>query len=308
MGFETKLLFVTDVHGSEVVFRKALNAAKMFSVDYLIFGGDLFSKDFVLVLRRGNTLLVESQEVTLSQLESDYKTRGIAPLFFDKREEIDEFMQNGVFRKEKILDFLRGQVESWVKIYEEKTAGVKFRTIWNTGNDDPLEIDEYLKRYNVEVSEDKLIEVGDAVLVSCGYTNPTPWNSYRELPESSLYNKIKDKLKRVENPENTIFNFHAPPINTKLDFAVVNNKKVHVGSQTVRSIIEEYQPLLGLHGHIHESPGIDKIGKTKVVNPGSSYKDGILNYSIILLNRESKGFGKIFVKKLEVKGISLGSG
>ncbi|AWR96822.2 phosphoesterase [Acidianus sulfidivorans JP7] len=309
MGLQTKIMFVTDVHGSEVVFRKALNGSKMFSINYLIFGGDMFSKDFVLVLKRGNAFLVDDKDVSLEELEENYKTKGVAPLFFEKKDEIDEFINNPHFRKEKILDFVKGQADAWIKIFEEKMNNSNVKVIWNLGNDDPIELDDYLKERGFEISEDKIVELNnDYILVSCGYVNPTPWNTYRELPDSTLYNKIKDKLKKIENPENVIFNFHAPPINTKLDVAIINNKRIHVGSESVRKIIEEYQPLLGLHGHIHESAGTDKIGNTKIVNPGSSYSDGILNYSVILLEKNSKGFGKIFMKKSEVKGISLGRG
>ena len=55
----------------------------------------------------------------------------------------------------------------------------------------------------------------------------------------------------------------------------------HVGSKAVREVIEEYQPMIGLHGHIHESYAKDKIGNTPVVNPGSEYGEGILRGFII---------------------------
>ena len=53
------------------------------------------------------------------------------------------------------------------------------------------------------------------------------------------------------------------------------------GSSAVRSAIEKHQPLLGLHGHIHESKGFVKIGRTFCVNPGSEYGEGILRGVII---------------------------
>lgn len=308
MGFETKILFVSDIHGSEQVFRKALNAARMFSANYLIFGGDLFSKDFGLYLKRGNSIYLDNEEVSLDYIENKYKVSGLAPLFFESKDELEEFKNNPHVRKEKIIDFIQGQIDSWIKIYEEKTKNSNFTTIWNTGNDDPIEIDSYLEKYSIQTSEDQYIEINDLILISCGYTNPTPWNTYRELPESTLYVKLEDKLRKVEQPEFVILNLHAPPINTKLDAAYVNNKTEHVGSTSIREIIEKYKPLLGLHGHIHESKGVDKIGETKVVNPGSQYKDGLLNYALITINKSSKGFGRVFIKKYEVKSVFLGSG
>ena len=56
---------------------------------------------------------------------------------------------------------------------------------------------------------------------------------------------------------------------------------VPVGSKSVRQAMEEYQPLLGLHGHIHESTGLERIGRTLCVNPGSSYMQGMLNAFVI---------------------------
>jgi len=60
------------------------------------------------------------------------------------------------------------------------------------------------------------------------------------------------------------------------------------GSKSVRRAIEKYQPLLGLHGHIHESQSVAKIGKTTCINPGSEYGEGVLRGCIVIL-----GDGKI---------------
>ena len=54
-----------------------------------------------------------------------------------------------------------------------------------------------------------------------------------------------------------------------------------VGATSVRKAIEEYQPLLGLHGHIHESRGVARLGRTICINPGSRYNEGILQGVII---------------------------
>ncbi len=65
--------------------------------------------------------------------------------------------------------------------------------------------------------------------------------------------------------------FHVPPFNTKLDMLYDAS---HVGSKAVREFIEKFQPLLTLHGHIHESPRMsgqfnEMIGRTMSINPGS---------------------------------------
>ncbi|MCI2415202.1 MAG: hypothetical protein MPF33_08205 [Candidatus Aramenus sp.] len=91
------------------------------------------------------------------------------------------------------------------------------------------------------------------------------------------------------DPSKAILNFHAPPYDTKLDQAFVDGKRVHVGSRAVRDLINEYRPLLGLHGHIHESWATDKVGGTVVVNPGSEAYEGILRFSIVMVERQLKG-------------------
>jgi Icc-related predicted phosphoesterase len=59
-----------------------------------------------------------------------------------------------------------------------------------------------------------------------------------------------------------------------------------VGSTAVREAIERQRPLLGLHGHVHESAGVEKIGRTVCINPGSDYGDGILRGAIVELDRD----------------------
>ena len=95
---------------------------------------------------------------------------------------------------------------------------------------------------------------------------------------------------------NSIWNIHCPPKDTDIDLAPLLGKDlkvqsgaegvkmVHVGSQGVRDMIEKYQPLMGLHGHIHESSGFTFIGKTLCVNPGSEYGEGQLRGFVIELN------------------------
>jgi Icc-related predicted phosphoesterase len=107
-------------------------------------------------------------------------------------------------------------------------------------------------------------------------------------------------ISRVEHMENCIFNLHCPPFDTPLDEAPELDKTlkpvvrtggevsmIHVGSTTVRQLIEKRSPLLGLHGHIHEARGFIKIGRTLCINPGSEYGEGLLRGA--LLNIDKKG-------------------
>jgi uncharacterized protein len=108
--------------------------------------------------------------------------------------------------------------------------------------------------------------------------------------------KIDDLAARLKDPATAIFNVHCPPHDTHLDQApqldedlrpVVDAsglRMASVGSTAVRSSLETIEPLLGLHGHIHESAAAQKVGRTLSVNPGSDYGDGVLRGVIIDLD------------------------
>jgi uncharacterized protein len=155
------------------------------------------------------------------------------------------------------------------------------------GNDDPWSCDEVLEHAShVVACDDRVVEVGPHEMISCAYANPTPWDSPRELDENALYERIKRLADQVQAPERAIFNLHVPPYDSGLDTARQINPdltvvyqsgapvEVPVGSTAVRQILEEYQPALALHGHIHESRGEARIGRTLAINSGSEYNTG----------------------------------
>ena len=88
---------------------------------------------------------------------------------------------------------------------------------------------------------------------------------------------------------------HPPPVGTDLDQAPAIDDEfrvkfeaegvlmIGVGSIAVREFIEARQPLIGLHGHVHESQGREQIGRTLCLNPGSEYTDGTLCGAIVTL-------------------------
>ena len=157
-------------------------------------------------------------------------------------------------------------------------------------------------------AEGKLIDLDGFHLVSMGWTNPTPWDTFREAPEEELAPKIDAIAELVPDMERTIFNFHAPPYGTGLDEAPALDatlRPIHggavmkpVGSKAVRDAIVRYQPMLSVHGHIHESRGIKKMGRTLAINPGSVYGDGVLQGALLELNAKK---GKV-TKYLLVNG------
>lgn len=104
---------------------------------------------------------------------------------------------------------------------------------------------------------------------------------------------LEELIGHIKNMPAAIFNFHAPPYGYALDLAPeltadlvqAAERKIHVGSKAVTKMIQKYQPLLGLHGHIHESRGVQKIGRTTILNPGSEYSEGVLKGVVVTLQR-----------------------
>ncbi len=135
-------------------------------------------------------------------------------------------------------------------------------------------------------------------MISTGYSNITPWHSPRELEEDALYERIQAMAEQLVNPQRSIFNLHCPPYDYGLDIAAKLDKTLKpiagiggvemgpVGSRAVLKAVQTYQPMLGLHGHVHESRGVVKIGRTLCVNPGSEYTEGILRGCLLLIDRK----------------------
>ena len=107
--------------------------------------------------------------------------------------------------------------------------------------------------------------------------------------------RLSSMLDQVQDMERCIFNIHVPPNNSKIDICPKLDENMKVvydmgnpvmapaGSTAVREAIERHQPLMGLHGHIHEGRGETKIGRTLCLNPGSVYSEGVLNGLLVTL-------------------------
>jgi Icc-related predicted phosphoesterase len=131
-------------------------------------------------------------------------------------------------------------------------------------------------------------------ILTLAFSNPTPWHTHRELPEDAIARWVNEQAAMLEHPESAIFNFHVPPFNTPLDLAPRLDQNltklmspggepqmIHVGSTAVRAALERYHPLLGLHGHIHESRGTVTFGRTLSINCGSAYTEGALLGAVV---------------------------
>jgi Icc-related predicted phosphoesterase len=194
---------------------------------------------------------------------------------------------------------MRESLERWVALAEERLRGAGIPCYMMLGNDDFDDLGELLRGSDVVTNaEDAIVELpGGFEMASFGYSTPTPWDSPRELPEEEMAQRIEAVVSQLRDPEHAVFNFHCPPHGTHLDQAPMLDAELRprvdatglrvgpVGSTAVREAIERSGPLLGLHGHVHESPAAQKLGRTLCVNPGSEYGDGILRGAIVDLDR-----------------------
>jgi len=307
---QCRVFFAADIHGSEKCFRKWLNAAQVYEADVLVFGGDIAGKVLVPIVTNSlgtrytvslheRVVEVESREA-LAQLQAQLRAAGrySVVLSQDEKRHYDEHAKD--VANELFPAAVRQVLTDWATLAEERLAGWHIPAYVMLGNDDYPDLAEaLLPGQHMLNAEDKIVELpGGFEMISLGYSNPTPWNSPRELDEDDLRDRINAMAERLERPERAIFNLHCPPHGTHLDQAaqlddefrpVVKAGQVSmipVGSTAVREAIEQYQPVVGLHGHVHESPGAQRLGRTLTLNPGSEYGDGVLRG--LLLNLDTK--------------------
>jgi hypothetical protein len=302
----TKIFFATDLHGSEKCFLKFVNAAKFYKANTLIMGGDITGKIVIPIVKGPNgkfhaTFLGDKRTANndkeLQDLERAIRFAGYYPYLTDpdgmKELQADESKVQSIF-KELMLD----TVKKWIQVAEERLKETGIKVYVTGGNDDVAEIESIIGGSNYVIDpEDKVVQInGKYEMISTGWSNPTPWKTARECSEEQLWTKIDMMTSQVKDMNNCIFNLHVPPINSGIDTCPkldANLKPVIAGgeivmtgggSTSVRKAIETYQPLLSLHGHIHESKGFLKIGRTLCLNPGSEYSEGILRGALVDLD------------------------
>jgi Icc-related predicted phosphoesterase len=297
-----RIFFATDIHGSDVCWRKFLNAGAFHKADVLVMGGDMTGKAMVPISvdnGRWRVTLQEQEHLLASEdetaaMEKRIRDRGYYPIRLTPDEmaawQADQSLVDARFKAEML-----GQVERWMALADERLAGKGIRCIVSPANDDIFEVDPIIDAAQlVDLGESNLIDLDGFSLVSTGWANPTPWNTFRELPEDQLRARIDALVAEVPDPKRSIFNFHAPPFGSNLDnapqigadmrYVSGGQALIPVGSHAIRDSILEYGPALSLHGHIHEGRGAVKLGRTLAVNPGSTYEDGVLQAAIVDLD------------------------
>ena len=299
-----RIYYASDVHGSELCWRKFLNAAKYYRVDALIMGGDITGKAIVPIESDGGNARstyagrpVElSSDDELEAFEKTVRDAGMYP-YRASREELAELEENDAKRQALFDRVLRAELERWVEIAKSKLDGSTDLFVM-AGNDDPWFVDEVLDDAEVvTLCDERIVRVGDHEMISLSYANRTPWDSPRELDESELHERIAGMADMLRDVATSVFNLHVPPFGTTLDQAPVLDATLKpvthlgqvetgpVGSHSVRDALMEYQPLLSLHGHIHESRASCTLGRTIAINPGSEYSTGRIHGVIVELRK-----------------------
>ena len=300
MSRSVRLYVVSDIHASEKAWRKMLNAARtrFYKADAVLYAGDLTGKAMVPVVRHDSgTYEAEMfgrptfarDEAELERLEQDIANLGYY-VFHTTPDEVDRLRSDPAALERRFHDEIRRRVEAWMALAAERMTGSDVPIYLIPGNDDPWEIDEALagSEYCINVDGRVVDLPGNLQVLGSGKSNPTPWHTPREVPDDDFRDEITKLAGEAQDHRRTIFLIHCPPYGSGLDTAPLLDENLRptvsagdllrgpVGSTGVRQAEEEFRPLLGLHGHIHESGGEAKVGETLALNPGSEAAFGIL--------------------------------
>jgi len=306
----TRLFFATDIHGSERTYRKFINAGKFYEANVIVMGGDIQGKLLIPIIKEANghyrvTLQGNPQKITtedeLKQLQEKIGLLGFYSQIMDESEY--KMLADQPAEIEKLFRKLaRERLASWVELAETRLKGTGIKCFVTGGNDDEPEVLSVMREGGESFipCEAKVVQIDDDhTMASVGFSNPTPWNTPREIPDEKLGEIIEGMCAQVKDFEHCIFNFHVPPLDSTLDSCpkldwttdppspIMSGGQIvfaGAGSQSVRNAIETHQPMLGLHGHIHEAQGVIKIGRTTCINPGSEYGEGILRGCLVVIS------------------------
>ncbi|MDO8754825.1 MAG: hypothetical protein Q7J80_13085 [Anaerolineales bacterium] len=314
----TRLFYATDLHGSERTYRKFINAGKFYDVNILVMGGDITGKLLIPIIKEKNDHYRVTLQGRMEQLTTEEELKNLMARldilgFYYKAMDEDEFkaISSDADAVSVLFNELaRQRLNNWVDLAEERLAGSGIKCFVTGGNDDEPEVLSVMKREGNQsffACENEMVYVDDDhSMISVGFSTPTPWKTPREVSEERLGEMIEEMVANVTDMNKAIFNFHDPPVDSsldtcpKLDWTKDPPEQIMqggqpilfgAGSRSIRDAIEKYKPMLGLHGHIHESQSVAKIGRTTCINPGSEYAEGILRGCLVtFVDGEVQGY------------------
>jgi len=304
----TRVLYASDFHGSEAFFRKFLAAALQYKAQALIVGGDVTGKAMLPIVHKGggryegflfNRREQPSSPAELEKLKQTISNVGFYPLVLEQDEadalEADRAKMSALFE-----NAMCDRVRQWLTLADEKLTPHGIKLYFMPGNDDLLSIDTAIAEFPSIANPDRKrfwID-DDHELVGLSNANMTPWRCARDIEEDELEARLEQVAALLERPTTALMALHVPPFDSGIDMCpeLDENLKIvarggqvmmkSVGSPAVRRLIERVQPMVTLHGHIHEAPGHTRIGRTLCINPGSEYAEGIMKAAILNLERD----------------------
>jgi hypothetical protein len=301
----TKLFFATDIHGSDICWSKFLNAGKFYEADVLILGGDMTGKAVIPFIHQGGdhykvTLLEQGFEITtdaeMADMVKRVRSRGYYP-YVTNPDELQYLQDKPEIVHEIFLAQVLKVVQQWMDLADKKMDGTDMKIYCSPGNDDMEEVDAIIRSSRrVQLVEGQITQLdANHEMIASGWSNRTPWHTHREEDEDQLKVRYDAMICQLKDPKNAIFDIHVPPYKSSLDEApeldanlrpvLAGQSLQPVGSTALREAILKYQPLLGLHGHIHEGRGATRVGKTLCINPGSMYEQGTLLGALVKLGK-----------------------
>jgi Icc-related predicted phosphoesterase len=302
MGRDRLIFFATDIHGSDVCFRKFLAAAEVYGADTLVMGGDITGKIVVPIHPDGSAHVARWRGEThrfetageLAAFENRLADAGaygwtVAP------DEAAAILADDAATEALFARLTAERARAWMALADAR-LGAAVRAFVIAGNDDAAEVDEALASgTRMCLADGRVTWLDDWLpMISYGDSTPTPWDSPREVSEEEYGRRLDAMIAELDDPGQAVFNLHVPPYDTQLDMAPALDAELRVrystagdmllapvGSRSVRERIEREQPVLTLHGHVHESRGRAKLGRTVCFNPGSDYQHGVLRGVLI---------------------------
>ena len=302
----TRILYGSDFHGSEAVFRKFLASGLQYKVNALMVGGDVTGKAMVPVIHQGGGRYIghlfgadkiATNATELEALKKSISSVGFYPIVLEK-DEADELEKDPDKMGARFELEMCNRVRDWMRLAEEKLGPQNITLYFMPGNDDLYSIDKVIEdgHQHIHNPDMKCFEMeGGYFVVGLSNANMTPWRCIRDVEEPELAVKLDQMGALISQPERTIALIHVPPFNSGLDTCPDLDKNLKIitqggqvvmksaGSPAVKAFIEKVQPMLTLHGHIHESPGHVRNGRTLMINAGSEYAEGIMKAAIINL-------------------------
>lgn len=303
----TRLLYASDFHGSDAFFRKYLAAALQYQANVLIVGGDVTGKAMIPVIHADGKytgyLFGRKEEACnaqeLDKLKQTISNVGFYPIVLEPDEAAELENDPNKMGKRFEMEMIE-RVRAWLTLAGEKLTPKKIQLFFMPGNDDLYSIDKTIDEFDfVHNPDGKCFQVDDDhEIVGISNANMTPWNCARDIEDDEMERRLEAMGALLQNPARAVVNIHVPPYDCGLDVCPQLDKNLKimtgggqvlmkpVGSTAVRRWIERVQPMLSLHGHIHEAAGHTRLGRTLAINAGSEYAEGIMKAAIINLEKD----------------------